>query len=141
MPLECDINIAVNGLFWVEVANPEHPLTAMLTSRSRGTCLIEMGICLSPVSCHTFFWSAAARKCIPFVLPLSTTSCLRKIQHLARNMLNDYLHLYKIELSSLVSHACFKSWDHTRHSYNWGKQCNKLIILSCLCRISLVTLH
>ena len=35
MPLERDINIAINGLFWVEVANPEHPFTAMLISRSR----------------------------------------------------------------------------------------------------------
>ena len=39
-PPESDINIAVNGPFWVEVANPEHPFTAMLISRSRGTCLI-----------------------------------------------------------------------------------------------------
>ena len=41
MPLELDINIAVNGPFWVEVANQEHPFTAMLISRSRGTCLIK----------------------------------------------------------------------------------------------------
>ena len=41
MPLERDINIAVNGPFWVEVANQEHPFTAMLISRSRGTCLIK----------------------------------------------------------------------------------------------------
>ena len=40
VPLECDINIAVYGPFWVEVANPEHPFTAMLITRSRGTCLI-----------------------------------------------------------------------------------------------------
>ena len=40
VPLECDINIAVSGPFWVEVANPEHPFTAMLISHSRGTCLI-----------------------------------------------------------------------------------------------------
>ena len=40
MPLERDINIAVNGPFWVEVVNPEHPFTTMLISRSRGTCLI-----------------------------------------------------------------------------------------------------
>ena len=40
VPLERDINIAVNGLFWVEVANPEHPFTAMLISCSRSTCLI-----------------------------------------------------------------------------------------------------
>ena len=26
MPLECDINIAVNGPFWVEVVSPEHHL-------------------------------------------------------------------------------------------------------------------
>ena len=40
MPLECDIDIAINGPFWVEVANPEHPFKAMLIARSRGTCLI-----------------------------------------------------------------------------------------------------
>ena len=40
MPLECDINIVINGPFWVEVANQEHPFTAMLISHSRGTCLI-----------------------------------------------------------------------------------------------------
>ena len=40
VPLECDINIAVNGPFWVEVANPEHPFTAMMISCSRGTYLI-----------------------------------------------------------------------------------------------------
>ena len=40
MPLECDINIAINGSFWVEVANPEQPFTAILISCSRGTCLI-----------------------------------------------------------------------------------------------------
>ena len=40
VPLERDINIAVNGPFWVEVATPEHPFTAMLISRSRGPCLI-----------------------------------------------------------------------------------------------------
>ena len=38
--LERDINIAVNGAFWVEVANPEHPFMGMLISHSRGTCLI-----------------------------------------------------------------------------------------------------
>ena len=40
VPLELDINIAINGSFWVEVANPEHPFAAMLIARSRGTCLI-----------------------------------------------------------------------------------------------------
>ena len=34
VPLECDINIAVNGPFWVEVMNPEHLFMAMLISRS-----------------------------------------------------------------------------------------------------------
>ena len=52
MPLERDINIAVNGPFWVEVANPEHPFTAMLISRSRGTCLIENRPDSSEVSFH-----------------------------------------------------------------------------------------
>ena len=28
MPLKCDINIAWNGPFWMEIANPEHPYTA-----------------------------------------------------------------------------------------------------------------
>ena len=28
--LEHGINIAINGPFWVEVANPEYPFTAML---------------------------------------------------------------------------------------------------------------
>ena len=28
VPLERDINIAVNGSFWMEVANEEHPFTA-----------------------------------------------------------------------------------------------------------------
>ena len=45
VPLERDINIAINGPFWVEVANPEHPFTAMLISRSRGTCLINVSYC------------------------------------------------------------------------------------------------
>ena len=40
VPPEHDTNIAVNGPFRVEVANPENPFTAMLISRSRGTCLI-----------------------------------------------------------------------------------------------------
>ena len=41
VPLERDINIAVNGPFWVEAANPEHPFTAMMISHSRGTCFIR----------------------------------------------------------------------------------------------------
>ena len=44
MPLERDVKISINGPFWVEVANPEHPFMAMLISRSRVTCLIEQGI-------------------------------------------------------------------------------------------------
>ena len=40
MPLKCDIKIARNGPFLVEVANQEHPFKAMLISHSRGTCLI-----------------------------------------------------------------------------------------------------
>ena len=43
VPLERDINIAINGPLWVGVANPEHPFTAMLISRSGGTCLICHG--------------------------------------------------------------------------------------------------
>ena len=45
VPLERDSTIAINGAFWVEVANPEHPFTAILTSRSRGTCLIHLIQC------------------------------------------------------------------------------------------------
>ena len=44
MPLERAIYIAVNGPFWVEVANPEHPFMAIMISRSRGTCLIEVQV-------------------------------------------------------------------------------------------------
>ena len=40
VPLERDINIVINGSFWVEAANPEHPFTAMLISLSRGTVLV-----------------------------------------------------------------------------------------------------
>ena len=40
VPLESDINIAVNGPFWVEVANPEHPIMAMLISCFEGNYLI-----------------------------------------------------------------------------------------------------
>ena len=42
VPPQRDINIGINGPFWVEVMNPEHPFTAMLISRSRGTCLIRI---------------------------------------------------------------------------------------------------
>ena len=35
VPLERDIKIAINGSFWVEVANPKHPFTAMLISHSK----------------------------------------------------------------------------------------------------------
>ena len=41
-PLEGDINIAVNGPFWVEVANQEHPFTAMLISRSMFMMLVML---------------------------------------------------------------------------------------------------
>ena len=43
VPLKRDINIAANDPFWVEVAKQEHPFTAMITSHSRGTCLISNG--------------------------------------------------------------------------------------------------
>ena len=33
MNLERDINIAVDGPFWVEVANPEHPFLQRLAKR------------------------------------------------------------------------------------------------------------
>ena len=46
VPLECDINIAVNGPFWVEVMNPEHLFMAMLISCSIGTSLIEIEVLL-----------------------------------------------------------------------------------------------
>ena len=41
VPLEGD-NIAINGSFLAEVAPQERTFTAMLLSRSIGTCLIEM---------------------------------------------------------------------------------------------------
>ena len=41
MPLEHDINIAINGPFWVEVANPEHAFTALIW-RSIGTCFVAI---------------------------------------------------------------------------------------------------
>ena len=52
MPLERNINIAINGPFWVdiEVVNPEHPFTAMMISRSKGTCLISEVLTLLPDS-------------------------------------------------------------------------------------------
>ena len=40
LALKGDINIAVNGPLWVEVANPDHPFVAMLISHFIGTCLI-----------------------------------------------------------------------------------------------------
>ena len=42
VPPECDINIAIKGPVWVEVENPEHPLTAMLIC-SRGTYFNVIG--------------------------------------------------------------------------------------------------
>ena len=36
VPLERDINITIDGPFWVEIVIPEHPFTAMLISRSIG---------------------------------------------------------------------------------------------------------
>ena len=76
VPLEHDINIAVNGPFWVEVANQEHPFTAMLISRSRGTCLID-----ALPSGSTTFWSFAVRivrmlRSVSEVLILSFTMIL-----------------------------------------------------------------
>ena len=40
MPLECDINIAVNGRSWFATSTQKGPFMAMLISHSRGTCLI-----------------------------------------------------------------------------------------------------
>ena len=48
VPLERDINIAINGSFWVEVANPEHPFTAMLMSRLIVTALNPAPVVASP---------------------------------------------------------------------------------------------
>ena len=42
VPLERDINFAVNGPFWAEVANQEYPFMVMLISHSRGPCLIPI---------------------------------------------------------------------------------------------------
>jgi len=44
VPLECNINIAVKGPLWVEVANQEHLFTAMLISHSGSTCFITINI-------------------------------------------------------------------------------------------------
>ena len=41
VPLECDINIAVNGCFGFTTSSQERAIMAMLISRSRGTCLIR----------------------------------------------------------------------------------------------------
>ena len=40
VPLERDINIAVNGCSGIATSTQKGPFTAMLISRSRGTCLI-----------------------------------------------------------------------------------------------------
>ena len=41
VPLERDINIAVNGCSWFTTSTQKGPFTAMLISRTRGTCLIH----------------------------------------------------------------------------------------------------
>ena len=55
VPLERDINIGINGPFWVEGANPEHPFTAMLISCSRGTYLNGLKVELIP-GLESVFW-------------------------------------------------------------------------------------
>ena len=40
VPLECDINIAVNGCSGFATSSQKGPFMAMLISHSRGTCLI-----------------------------------------------------------------------------------------------------
>ena len=40
VPLERDINIAINGCFGFATSTQKGPFTAMLISSSRGTCLI-----------------------------------------------------------------------------------------------------
>ena len=44
MPLECDINIAVNGCSGFATSTQKGPFMAMLLSRSRGTYLIRNSI-------------------------------------------------------------------------------------------------
>ena len=44
VPLERDINIAINGQFLVRNLHQERPFMAMLISRCRGTCLIKLNI-------------------------------------------------------------------------------------------------
>ena len=72
VPLEHDINIAINGPFWVEVANPEHPFTAMLISHSRGTFLISG---LTRASClpRSGFEVLSLDTCLPVLLTLAKT--------------------------------------------------------------------
>ena len=49
VPLECDISIAVIGLFLVRNLHEEWPFMAMLISCSRGTCLILNVITFCPL--------------------------------------------------------------------------------------------
>ena len=66
VPVEHDINIAIYGPFWVVVANPEHPFTAMLISRSRGTCLIAWtSAAYNPKNCQIWdLLSACVGQCL-----------------------------------------------------------------------------
>ena len=43
VPLECDIDIAVNGCSWFATSTQKGPFTAMMISRSRGAYLIGKG--------------------------------------------------------------------------------------------------
>ena len=52
VPLELDINIAVNGRSWWRLRTKNGPFTVLiLTSHSRGTCLI-----VSPLACRFRSW-------------------------------------------------------------------------------------
>ena len=65
VPLERDINIAVSGIFWVEVANSEHPFAEMVISHSRGTYLIGIELLGCPYAWRESFCGAKARLATP----------------------------------------------------------------------------
>ena len=86
MPLERDISIAVNCPFWVEVANPEHPFTAMLISRSRGTYLIINSGKFSSDTRHVVLGQVPGRAMPRFIYTSGSVRCLTN-----RNIHSDNL--------------------------------------------------
>ena len=55
VPLECDINIAVNWCSGFATSTQKGPSTAMLISRSRGTCLLTLRFLSKPPSIKYVF--------------------------------------------------------------------------------------